>query len=405
MGRLFWKFFFAIFLAHMASVVLVAVLIELHHRNHPWPDPVSADFVREGPPRPGFDGGPRPPPFGDGAGVREAPPIAKPGQPPQNLRRFGPPRGPFFVPTEVLLAGLLTSMLFAWLLAWYFSKPIRSLRRALEAAARGQLDVRLGSEMGKRRDELADLGRHFDSMAQQLQQLVDGQRRLFHDVSHELRSPLARMQAAIGLARQTPARADEAMMRVERESVRVDAMVRELLTLARLESGMAARGDEEVSLGELIAIIVEDSQVEAEARQCQLQFHEKVDASLIGQAELLRRAIENVVRNAIKHSPEGGLVDVSLNRVDATHVAVRVGDQGSGVPEADLAGIFKPFFRGAQARTADGHGLGLAIAQGVVEMHGGHIHARNRAPHGLLVTMEFPVSSSEDLTDAPRARQ
>ena len=194
--------------------------------------------------------------------------------------------------------------MFASVLAWYFAKPIRSLSRAFEAASQGDLAVRLGAEMGGRRDELADLGRDFDSMAQRLQGLMDGQRRLFHDVSHELRSPLARLQVAIGLARQQPERIEQALTRVERESVRMDQLVSELLTLARLESGLSENMSEEISLGELVGNIIEDSRVEAEAKQCVLRFDEGAGADemlVAGNPELLRRGVENVLRNAICH--------------------------------------------------------------------------------------------------------
>ena len=281
------------------------------------------------------------------------------------------------------------SLVFAALLAWYFSKPIRSLRAAFEAAADGCLDELVEPKMGKRRDELADLGRDFDSMAQRLKSLMDGQRRLLHDVSHELRSPLARLQAAIGLARQQPERLDDTLARIERESVRMDKLVSELLTLSRLEAGMAGKLDEDVDLNELLANVVDDARFEAETSGCRVEFEARGNAVVRGNAELLHRAVENVVRNALKHSPVDGLVSIALDVNDK--VAISVSDEGAGVPESELHAIFEPFFRGNQTNAPDGHGLGLAISQRVIIAHKGHIFASNRAVGGLCVTLSLPV--------------
>ena len=157
--------------------------------------------------------------------------------------------------------GILASLGFSALLAWYLAKPIRHLRGAFDAAAAGKLDTRIGPRMGRRRDEIADLGRDFDRMAHQLQILLGSQRRLLHDVSHELRSPLARLQAAIGLARQQPEKLDASLDRIERESGRLDELVGELLTLSRLEAGMSGAADEEVDLVELVAGIADDARL------------------------------------------------------------------------------------------------------------------------------------------------
>jgi len=284
------------------------------------------------------------------------------------------------------------SLVFAALLAWYFSKPIRSLRAAFEAAANGRLDELVEPKMGKRRDELADLGRDFDSMAQRLKSLMDGQRRLLHDVSHELRSPLARLQAAIGLARQQPERLDATLARIERESVRMDQLVSELLTLSRLEAGMAGKLDEEVDLNELLANVVDDARFEAETSGCRVKFEARGNAVVRGNAELLHRAVENVVRNALKHSPADGLVSIALEvNKNGRAVAISVSDEGAGVPESELHAIFEPFFRGNQTNAPDGHGLGLAISQRVIIAHKGSIFASNRGAGGLSVTLSLPV--------------
>ena len=333
-----------------------------------------------------------------------------PGQPPE-MNGMNPPRrdgmgnmggmppGPrmdspyrTFIP---IIAATVASLLFAFLLAWYFSRPIRDLRAAFEAASGGDLAPRFQA-VAKRGDELTDLGRDFDRMTGRLRSLMDSQTRLLHDVSHELRSPLARLQAAIGLAHQQPDKLAASMDRIERESVRMDKLVGELLTLSRLEAGAVNPLTEDFSIADLLHDIVEDACFEADTRRIGITVSGDADiASAIvhGQAELLGRAVENVVRNAIKHSPEAGVVSVVLSRpADGQQVHITVLDHGPGVAEADLATIFEPFFRASNTeKSTDGHGLGLAIAQHVVKGHGGSIAARNRSSGGLCVEIRLPV--------------
>ena len=297
-----------------------------------------------------------------------------------------------FIP---VIAATVASLLFAFLLAWYFSRPIRDLRAAFEAASGGDLAPRFQAAT-KRGDELTDLGRDFDRMTGRLRSLMDSQTRLLHDVSHELRSPLARLQAAIGLAHQQPDKLAASMDRIERESVRMDKLVGELLTLSRLEAGAVNPLTEDFSIADLLHDIVEDACFEADTRRIGITVSGDADiASAIvhGQAELLGRAVENVVRNAIKHSPEAGVVSVVLSRpADGQQVHITVLDHGPGVAEADLATIFEPFFRASNTeKSTDGHGLGLAIAQHVVKGHGGSIAARNRSSGGLCVEIRLPV--------------
>jgi two-component system OmpR family sensor kinase len=317
-------------------------------------------------------------------------------QPPSYPRldgRMEPPphdRG-MLPPVMPLLAGGVVSLFFAALLAWYFSKPIRTLRAAFAAVSNGLLDVRLAPVMGRRRDELSDLGRDFDSMVQRLQQLMDGQRRVLHDVSHELRSPLARLQAAIGLARQQPERIEDSMMRIEREAVRMDTLVSELLTLSRLEAGMMGKLNEQVDLNELVSNVAEDARFEAATSNCRVEIEEHSGTIVRGNAELLHRALENVVRNAVKHSPSGGLISLKIQTNENQTISITISDEGSGIPEADMLSIFKPFFRSDQTKTSNGHGLGLAIAQRVITAHQGEIYASNRAGGGLCITITLPV--------------
>jgi two-component system OmpR family sensor kinase len=361
-GRLFWKFFIFFWLAQVTTAIGVGMAMWLH-------SPEMAQFHAP-PPAPG-EVGFAPPAY--------LPPDGRMGPPPHN-RGMLPPLVP-------LLAGSLVSLVFAALLAWYFSKPIRKLRSAFDALANGDMDVRLAPVMGSRRDELADLGRDFDSMAQRLQQLMDGQRRVLHDVSHELRSPLARLQAAIGLARQQPERMEDSMVRIEQEGVRMDALVSELLTLSRLEVGMTGKLDEEVDLNELVFNVVEDARFETGISSCRIEFEECCRVAVMGNAELLHRAVENVVRNAVKHSPSNSLISIKMYKADAQMVCIAVSDDGLGVPEADMQSIFEPFFRSDATKTTSGHGLGLTIAHRVVTAHQGSISASNCTNGGLCITI------------------
>jgi two-component system, OmpR family, sensor kinase len=247
-------------------------------------------------------------------------------------------------------------------------------RPALGAVAQGRLDTRPQSRMDGWRDEIADLGQDFDRMAQELQRLVDSQRQLLHDVSHELRSPLARLQAAIGLARQYPARTEQTFDRIERESARLATLVDELLTLARLESGRGETPMISIDLVELIASIAEDARFETRASGRDLHFDSCEEYRVMGRAEQLHRAFENVRRNAVKYTGHGTAVEVGLERRADGQLWVRVRDYGPGVPEHQLETIFLPFYR-RRHDLMEGFGLGLAIVRRAIEAHQCRIRA------------------------------
>ncbi len=289
-----------------------------------------------------------------------------------------------------ILAGLVASILFSALLAWYLSKPIRSLRWALGAVAEGRLEVRVRPLLGSRRDEIANLAEDFDRMAQQVQALISSQRRLLHDVSHELRSPLARLQAAIGLVRQDPACLEVTLGRIEREAVRLDELVGQLLTLARLDSGRSDVPCECVDLIDLASAIADDARFEAQALGREVSFEGQGDAEAMVWGELVQRAFENVIRNAVKYTVDGSCVEVRAVREGESFVLC-VEDRGPGVPVADLEAMFDPFYRGGNARGAGGFGLGLAIARRAVIAHGGTIGAPNRDGGGLLMEIRLPI--------------
>lgn len=365
MGRLFWKFFFIFWLAQIVASTGVGVMVWLEHRANGEPMGLFS---------------PPPPPPGE-ARAPGAPPGYEAMRPPP--RRIAPPLLP-------ILAGSLVSLVFAALLAWYFARPIRTLRAAFAAVADGRLETRIGDAMGRRKDELSDLGHDFDHMANRLDKLIETQRRLLHDVSHELRSPLARLQAAADLMVQQPERSGEFVDRIERDTARMDALVGELLTLARLDAGMAGQLDDEVDVCEIVADVADAAGFEAQLKRCTIACDAAESVIVRGNHELLHRAIENVVRNAVRHSPEEGVVSIALAQNDA-HLALTVSDQGPGVAPGDLAAIFEPFVRGSNAPSSTGHGLGLAITRRVALAHGGGVHAENRVGGGLAVTLEIPI--------------
>lgn len=297
------------------------------------------------------------------------------------------------VPPEMLVLGLLGGLAFSAALAWYLTSPINRLRRGLERLAHGDLTTRLTPRMGRRRDEIADLAHDFDGMAQQLQNLVTMRDRLLHDVSHELRSPLARLTLAIGLARQSPEKIDSSLDRIEHEAGRLDTMVGELLQLARLEH-KSLQGEDYFDLAEVAQAVISDAHIEADAAGVALLLRadlppEDERPPVRGSAMLVHRAIDNVVRNALRFTPRGGTVTVTLGLTGSGY-ALSVRDEGTGVAEAMLATMFDPFVRGETP--GSGPGLGLAIAQRAIAAHGGAIAARNRPPHGLEVAITLPSS-------------
>ncbi len=308
-------------------------------------------------------------------------------------RDHGAPRIGPEAPGTLLIVAFFASLLVSALLARHITQPIGRLRDAFNALAAGRLDFRLGAEMRARRDEIGELGKDFDSMAARLEQLVAARDRLLHDVSHELRSPLARMQTAIGLAHQQPERSDVALERIAREASRLDELVGELLTLARLESGKQGGGDDYIELRELLASVVDDARFEATASDRQIEFCDDLEGDVVLHASgvLLHRAVENVVRNALQHTPAGSRVEVSLSALPgAKRLRIAVRDHGPGIAADRLASVFEPFNRG-EASDTRGFGLGLAIARRAVEAHGGRIFAENVESGGLRIVIELPA--------------
>lgn len=305
----------------------------------------------------------------------------------------GPEPGPLSwlnIPPPMLWIGGLGGLLFSILFAWHLTRPMNALRRSFGQVARGELGVRLLPALRWRRDELTEVARDFDLMVERLQQLVDGREQLLHDVSHELRSPLARIQMAIGLAEQNPDKANDSLARIRLETERMDRMIGELLTLSRAEQGHGLEQGH-YDLLALVETLLQDARFEAQQSGVQIALSQAQGETwlLLGQAELVRRAVENVVRNALRFSQPGQTVSVQLTRL-GHEVQLAIADQGPGVEEGKLAGIFDPFVRIGSARAGKGYGLGLAIARKAVTLQGGSIEAHNRPQGGLLITITLP---------------
>ncbi len=293
------------------------------------------------------------------------------------------------------IALALSSLVCFWL-AWYLSSPIRKLQHAAQQLSQGNLSTRVSQKIGNRRDEIADLGDDFDVMAAHLQKLISNQKQLLSDVSHELRSPLARLQVAVALARQKGNKKIEAdLRRIEHETERLDDLVGQSLTLSRLDAGADYPMDDYIDIATLLEDIVNDGNFEASDQNKKVVFQYTQSWTIKANAELLRRALENIIRNAIQYTPSKSTVDVFLgkNPDSATDFLIHICDQGQGVPEDKLEDLFEPFVRISSARDRDsgGYGLGLAIAKRAVLFHQGSIKAYNQLPQGLCIKIVLPL--------------
>ena len=286
------------------------------------------------------------------------------------------------------------------LLTYHITKPIKRLRAATENIAAGRLKTRVDQSVVRRHDEIGTLGRDFDRMAEQIEALVTAQRELLGDVSHELRSPLARMIVALGLLKQaSPEEISEYAHRIGIEAERLDKMIGQLLTLTRIDSGADLSQRETFDLTNLMQEVAADADFEARAHEREVKVTRSDPCTLTGFPEMMRSAIENVVRNAIRYTPEHTSVDLSLEHLRDNGVEqalLRVRDYGPGVPKIVLANIFQPFQRVPEPNgtNSQGAGLGLAIADRVVRLHKGSIRALNATDGGLIVEIALPVSEA-----------
>jgi signal transduction histidine kinase len=290
------------------------------------------------------------------------------------------------VPYYLLI--LAAVALVCWALAVSIASPLRDLARSVDQFGRGELSVRLNS---RRRDEIGEVSRSFDRMADRIGTLLSAERRLLQDVSHELRSPLARMSFAVELARR-PDNREFAIGRMKSEIERLSDLVSGLLEVTRSEGDPQARKRTTFRIAGLLHEIAVDCRIEADARGCRLAVDTRSDPCLSGDRELLRRAFENVVRNAIRYAPDGSSVEIHLDATGQSAFA-SVRDYGEGVPEEYLDKLCEPFFRVDSSRNSStgGVGLGLAIAQRAIRLHNGHLLVANAHP-GLEVSIELPVS-------------
>jgi signal transduction histidine kinase len=307
---------------------------------------------------------------------------------------------------------LVTSGLVCYALALYLASPAMKLRHATRQLASGDLSARVAAQMGRRRDELADLGRDFDQMAERIESLMMSERRLLGDISHELRSPLARLMVALDLAESDLAETDtdattlSYLARIRRESERLNELIGQLLALSKLESGSAKVEETPVDLSELLHDVAQDAAFEAQGRNRNVQIVSSEACYTRGDATLLRSAVENVVRNGIHYTAENTSVELHLkccvseghkSGKSVKHAILTVRDHGPGVPPETLEHLFRPFYRVADARDrlSGGTGLGLAITERAVRFHGGSVRAANAEGGGLLIEIQLPVTSAQ----------
>ena len=338
--------------------------------------PKGAEYVLAGElPKPGFPGPP--------------PRLGEPGSFAFGLRMIA----------RSFLPVLLVGGLFCYWLAKYLSAPIIQLRDATHELSAGNLGARVDQKLLKRRDELGYLGRDFNVMAGRIESLMEAQRRLLTDISHELRSPLARQGVALGLARRNAgAQATPALDRIEREAGRLNEMIGQLLALSRVESDTDRLANEEIDLASLVKEVIDDADFEARGRDRTVQITSSESLRTRGVFELVRSAIENVVRNAVRYTEAGTRVEIALTSeaLDRDRFAViRVRDHGKGVPEESIKEIFRPFYRveDDRDRKTGGTGLGLSIAARAVLLHRGIIKASNAEDGGLIVEIRLPIEN------------
>ncbi|WP_199099533.1 HAMP domain-containing sensor histidine kinase [Dyella sp. ASV21] len=288
------------------------------------------------------------------------------------------------------------SLVFIGLVGWWVARsvarPVEAIRAATRRMAAGELSARVDGRSRHAHDELAQLAQDFDAMAERIEALVAHDRSVLQDLSHELRSPLARLHLIIDLARRgrDSDEAERYFTQAEQEITRLDSMTGEMLALSRLEGGIPGENREPLDIDALLRECVDRAQVEVQARGIAMEVSAQAVLTVSGNAMLLERALDNLIANAIKFSPDGGRVQVSAHS-EAGRAELSIRDYGPGVPPAELASLFRPLFRGSNAARADGHGLGLAIVERVARAHGGDVVASNAEGGGLEVRLRLPL--------------
>ena len=318
--------------------------------------------------------------------VAEAPPPPPPGMEP-------------FMTVVRLLVVLTVSGLICYVLARYLTAPVLDLGAAVKRLASGDLSVRVGPALGNRNDEISRLAHDFDGMAERIESLLTSQRVLLRDISHELRSPLARLNVALELCRKgSDPEIAKNLDRIEREARKLNEMIEQLLTLNRVESGISGMEQSRIDLARLIQEVSEDADFEARSLNRRVEVLSRDECRIDGNEDLLRRAAENVARNAVRYTKEGCAVDISLRRIQddgAPRALITIRDHGHGVPEESIPHLFKPFYRADHGRDREsgGAGLGLAITEAAVRLHNGTVRAMNAGDGGLIIEISLPILS------------
>lgn len=291
----------------------------------------------------------------------------------------------------LLAVTVLVAAVVAWLIARTFGRPIGELQLAVRELASGHADARVPDAIASRRDELGILAADFNKMADRLQQLMSGREQLMQEMSHELRSPLARLQAALALAGQRQSLTASERELVDQEIRRMDQAIGEMLRFSHVDTG-GTLTRRLVRVGKMLQELVNTEEVEAHSQSCRLQLRTERGLALVGDPELLRSGFENILRNAIRHAPAGTAVDIDARRTD-DEIRVEISDRGPGVADEHLQQIFEPFFRSPDtAGHSSGSGLGLAIARRVFEAHDGRIRAEPRTGGGLTVVVRLQAA-------------
>ncbi len=290
---------------------------------------------------------------------------------------------------------LLVSFCVCYLLARYLTGPILRLREASQLLAAGDLSTRASERMERRNDELGSLVQDFNTMACRIEELISRQRQLIYDISHELRSPLARLSVALDLGRERKGN-DSAFDHMERDIERMSEMIGRMLTVAKLDTSSVPAQMTRIDLGELVSQIVSSAEFELRERENAVRLTVREQCFVLGNADLLQSAIENVIRNAVRYTNSDASVDIHLERVEKAGeslILLSVRDYGVGVPESEISNIFRPFYRveNDRDRQSGGAGLGLAIADRVIGIHHGTIRAQNVSPQGLRVDISLPA--------------
>lgn len=288
-------------------------------------------------------------------------------------------------------AAILMGGFICYLLSLYLLRPIRILQRAAKKLGQGELQTRVQALLGQRKDEIGELARDFDEMAARLESLVLSKQQLLQDISHELRSPLARLSVALEIARDKSPAVEKELTRIAYETEKLNELIRQILSLASLDASQNEISFENIDIVELVQSIVSDAHYEIQNRATRIHLITATACDADVCYPLLRSAIENIIRNALRYTPDDQPIQITVFTQE-NEVVITIEDSGPGIPEEKMSRVFDPFFRADDSRTqrTGGFGLGLAIAKRAILLHKGHIEAKNLPQGGLSVLLTFP---------------